>query len=264
MVPIIRWELSRRRSFVIWWSVGTSALIAITVLAYLSFKNDIPEFSKSMSDLTDSLGTFFGGTDFFSPIGYLSSQIYYMLLPILLIVMAVVLVSGILSRDESDLTIELTLARPVSRLRVIAAKAVAALIIMGIVCAVTYGVMALCVAISGLDVEPMNVLLTHLLCFAFATMFGAISFALVAFSRVTRPIASAVAITLGVGGYVIASLGGYMDFFKQLAKAFPYHYYNTMDLLVGKVDTGLLVYIGVAFTVCIVLSIVGYRRRDIG
>lgn len=264
MLPIIRWELARRKWFVFWWSISLSGLIAMTILAYLSFKNDIPQVSKSLGDLTDSLGTFFGGTDFFSPIGYLSSQIYYMLLPILLIVMVVLLVSAVLRRDESDLTVELLLARPIGRLRVLAAKAVAVLLVVVAIAAITYGVAALCVAISDIAVQPMNLLLTHALCFAFATMFGALCFALTAFSRVTRRVAVALAVGLGVGGYVIASIGGYMDFFAQLAKGFPYHYYNTMDLLVGKVDAGLLVYIGVVLAICVALSAIGYSRRDIG
>lgn len=264
MLTIIRWELSRRRWFMLWWCIGISVLITITVLAYLAFKGNIAEYNRDFSGITSSAGSFLGGTDFFSPVGYLSSQIYYILLPILVIIMAIVLVSGLLGKDESDLTVELTLARPVSRLQLLGSKAAVALIVFVVVCAFSFAVMQICMKIAGLDVPWQNVLLTHVLCFAFAGMFGAISFALMSFSRLTRPIASVVAIILSFGGYVISSMGGYLDFFKQAAKAFPYHYYDTTALLTGKVNTGLLIYIGVALAACIILASWGYRRRDIG
>jgi ABC-2 type transport system permease protein len=264
MKAVVIWELLRRRGFMIYWSLGISVLVAVTVLAYLSFKSHISQINNDFSSLTNSAGSFFGGTDFFSPVGYLSSQIYFILLPILLIIMVVVLASGLMNRDENDLTVELTLARPISRLQLLGAKALAGLIVLIVVCAITYGVMELCVSIAGLDVKWQYVLLTHVLSFAFAGMFGVIAFALMAFSRLTRPIASVVAIVLSFGGYVISSMGGYLDIFKQIGKGFPYHYYDTAALLSGKVDRGLLVYIGIVVIVCVILACVGYRRRDIG
>jgi ABC-type transport system involved in multi-copper enzyme maturation permease subunit len=264
MMSIIRWELSRRRWFMLWWSVGVSALVALTVLAYLSFKGNVAAYNRDFSGITSSAGAFFGGSDFFSPVGYLSSQIYYILLPILLIIMAVVLVSSLLGKDESDLTVELTLARPVSRLRLLGSKAIVALLVFVVVGCVSFAVMMACIKVAGLDITWRYVLLTHTLCFAFAGMFGAISFGLMAMSRLTRPIANACAIVLSFGGYVISSMGSYVGGFKHLAKLFPYHYYNTTELLSGKVSTGLLLYLAATGIVCAVLAAWGYRRRDIG
>lgn len=264
MFSVIRWELLRRRWFMIWWSIGVSVLLAITVLAYLSFKGNVSQYNKDFSSITNSAGAFFGGTDFFSPIGYLSSQIYFIVLPILLIIMTVVLVSGLLNRDEADLTIELTLARPIGRLQLLGAKALVALAVLIVVCVVSFAVMVICIDIAGLSVAWQHVLLTHVICFAFAGMFGAISFALMALSRLTRPIASIVAIVLSFGGYVISSIGGYVDFFKQVAKALPYHYYNPTALLSGNVSNGLILYILATIILCVVLATWGYQRRDIG
>ena len=236
----------------------------MTVLAYIAFKDSVSKYDSAFSNISSSAGTFFGGSDFFSPVGYLSSQIYYILLPILLIIMSIVLVSSLLNKDESDLTVELTLARPVSRLRLLFAKAIVAKIILITVGIISFGVMALCMKISGLDVPLKDVLLAHVVCFVFCSMFGAISFALMATSRLTRPVASTAAILLSFGGYVVSSMGAYVDFFKHVAKGFPYHYYNTADLLAGKLDNGLVIYVLTVFVVCIALSIWGYRQRDIG
>lgn len=264
MLSIIRWELARRRWFMLWWSIGVSALIAMTVLAYIAFKGNIAQYNHDFSGLTSSAGAFFGSSDFFSPVGYLNSQIYYILLPILLIVMSITLVSGLLNRDESDLTVELTLARPISRLRLLLAKAVVGITVLAVVGVVSFGVMVACLKISGLDVPLKYVLLTHVVCFIFGGMFGAISFALMAASRLTRPVASAAAIVLGFGGYVVVSMGGYVDFIKHIAKAFPYHYYDPTSLLGGKLDSGLFIYMAVVFVLCVVASVWGYRQRDIG
>jgi ABC-2 type transport system permease protein len=264
MKTVFLWEILRRKMFTVWWAVGISGLIAMTVLSYLAIKDQAQTLDQTFGDLSASAGSFFGGNDLFSPIGYLSSQIYFILLPLMIIIMAVTLSSSLMKKDESDATIELVLSRPVSRTRVLLGKVLAGLTIMAVVGIVSYVVTTLCVAIAGLPINQNNLLITHLLCFLFAGSFGAISFALIAVSRHTRGIASVVAILLSLGGYVLTSLSGFVKDLEPLSKALPYHYYNTVDLLGGKVDGGLIIYIVGVYILAGIVMWIGYTRRDIG
>jgi ABC-2 type transport system permease protein len=250
--------------FTFWWSVGISALIALTVLSYLAIKDQAQAFDQALGDLSSSAGAFVGGSDLFSPVGYLSSQIYYVTLPILLIIMILTLVSSLMSKDEADTTVELTLARPISRSRLINAKALAGLVIVTIVCAVSYLITVVCVSIAGIDISQNNLLLTPCLSFVFSTSFGAIAFALIAIGHLARKIAGVVAIMLSFGGYIIASLAGFVDWLEPVAKALPYYYFDTTSLLVGTVDKGLIVYLVGCFALAGFVSWLGYSRRDIG
>ena len=76
MNAVIIWELKRRRWFIVWWTIGIASLIAITVLAYKAIGHDAAKLNSTFDSISSSAGGFFGGSDFFSPIGYLSSQIY--------------------------------------------------------------------------------------------------------------------------------------------------------------------------------------------
>jgi len=265
MRTVFLWEFLRRKVFTLWWSVGISGLIAMTVLSYLALKGQVNQLDKAVSSFTSSAASsFFGGNDLFSPIGYLSSQIYFILLPLLIIIMAVTLASSLMKKDESDETIELTLARPVGRSSVLAGKLAAWVAIVFTVFVISYAVTVICVQIAGLQINQGNLLLTHILCFLFSASFGIIAFALIAVSRLTRGIASVIAIFISVGSYVVASLAGFVTALKPIAGALPYHYYKTVDLLGGTISRGLIIYIVATYILAIIIMWVGYRRRDIG
>lgn len=264
MNAVITWELRRRFLFILWWTIGIASLIAVTVLAYKAIGHDAKQLNATFDAISSSAGGFFGGSDFFSPIGYMSSQIYYILLPILVIVMATTLAANLMNRDENDTTVEYTLARAVSRRQLLCAKAIVWLVVLSAVCILTYVVTAATVHFAGIKVNPGNLLVTHLLSFAFSASFGAVAFALMAASQLTRKAATSVAIVLAFGGYVISSLAGLVHWLADLAKFMPYHYYDTVGLLGGHIERGLVIYlVGVVVGAAIVATI-GYARRDIG
>lgn len=264
MKTVILWELLRRKMFTLWWTIGVSGLIGLTVVSYLAVEQEAQQIEDAFADLSTSAGSFLGGTDLFSPVGYLSSQVYYIMLPLLLIIMVMTLVSSLMKRDENDTTVELTLARPISRRKLLLAKALAGGIIVAIIGLLSYLITVLSVAAVDLDINGGHLLLTHVLAFAFSASFGVISFTLIAASRVTRKIAGVAAILLSFGGYIITSLAGFVEVLEPVAKAMPYHYYDSDALLRGTVDNGLLIYLAGILIVGVVVSAIGYSRRDIG
>lgn len=263
MKVVFLWELARRKWFVLWWTLGVSGLIAMTVLAYRAFGGQAKQLDQSFSGLTSSAGSFFGGSDFFSPIGYLSSQVYFILLPVLLIIMVTTLASSLMNHDENNATVELTLARAVSRRQLLAAKALAGFIVVAAVCLLSYLVTIASVKAANMQISGVHLFVTHVLSFAFSLSFGVISFALMAVSRLTRKIANVIAIVLAFGGYIITSLASFVHWLSTLAKFMPYHYYDTVALLSGHVQVGLLWYLAGVTVAGVVIAVAGYSRRDI-
>lgn len=264
MKAVIAWELKRRRWFIAWWAIGIASLIAVTVLAYKAIGHDAGQLNSSFTSISSSAGGFFGGSDFFSPIGYLSSQIYYILLPILVIIMAVVLAAGLMNRDEDDATVEYTLARAISRRQLLVAKAVVWLIVTTLIGVLTYLVTVVTVHIAGITISWDALLATHLLSFAFSASFGMIAFALMAASQLTRKIASSMAIVVAFGGYVLSSLASLVHWLETPARFMPYHYYDTVGLLSGHIKHGLVIYLLGVVVLAAGSAAIGYARRDIG
>jgi len=91
-----------------------------------------------------------------------------------------------------------------------------------------------------------------------------VAFALMAVSQLTRKAAASVTIVLAFGGYVVSSLADIVHWLKVPARLMPYHYYNTVALLNGHINYGVIVYLVGGAVIAICASAVGYARRDIG
>lgn len=263
MKTMIQWELWRRRSFITWWSVGVTLLIALTVLTYGTVADKADDLNKAFGDLSQNIGSFVGTTDMFSPAGYLNSQLYFITLPILLIILGVTLAKSLLGKEEDDRTLELLLARPVSRRRMLAAKAAAGFTILTIVGAVAALATMLCALAVGLDISLPHLLLTTCVTTYFSGAFSAVAFACLAAHRLTRGLALLIAVLFSFGSYIITSLSGMVDWLEPLSKALPYHYYDPGALLVGDVAIELAAYIAGVYLVTALAAAWGFEHRDI-
>lgn len=261
---VIKAELRTRRFYLLWWSLGLIALIALTVLAYGAVKDQSGQLNKAFGNLSSSISSFVGTNDMFSPIGYLNSQLYYITLPILFIILGITLSGSLINKEEQHHTLELLLARPVGRSRLILAKALAGVVVITILGVVTAAVIILCSLSVHLGVPSGHLALATLWMILFSGAFGAISFMLYAASSMTRRAAAAVAILISFGGYILASLSGLVHQLTWPAKIFPYHYYNPGAILTGKISHGLVIYLAIIYFVSIAVALIGFYRRDIG
>lgn len=263
MITVIRWELWRRRWLMLWWNVGVSAMVALTVLSYGAVRDQADELNKAFGDLSSGAGSFFGSADMFTPVGFMNSQLYYVTLPVLFIILAVTLSRSLLSKEETSHTLELLLARPISRTRLLTAKALSGLLVMFCIGLVSTVVTIVCAKLVSLEIGTSNLLAASLATILFSAAFGAVTLALSAFSAASQRLAAVGAVLLSIGSYIITSLGGLVDWLEPISKALPYYYYDSESILRGTIPVGFVTYIGALYIICIVLGIYGFRRRDI-
>lgn len=264
MIPVIRWTIWQRRWSIMWWCIGVFFFIVINMVFYPSFKDQAAELQKSFENLSQSALQFIGGSsDFFSPVGFLNSQIYFLMLPLLLGVLAIGTGSSILGREEQDMTIENLLSRPVSRSKLLLAKARAAAIIVLLVSLLSLLTTVVIAKIVKLEVPATDMAAASFACFLLVLSFGAISFLLSAIGK-ARSAGIGIATFIALGGYIIDSLAGTVDWLKVPAKVFPFHYYDPEAILRHSYDWGnLLFFVGV-IAVCGLISWLSFRRRDLG
>lgn len=263
VTTIVKHELHRRRMYLVWWSLGIIALVALTVLAYGSVKDQAAELNKAFGNLSSNISGFVGTSDMFSPIGYLNSQLYFITLPILFILLSVTLSGSLISKEERRRTLELLLARPIGRSRLLLAKALAGTAVVAILGVVTAVVIILCGMAVHIGVSAAHIVLATIWMVLFSGAFGAIAFMLYAASQMTRRLAAVVAILLSFGGYILSSLGGMVHGLAWIAKLLPYHYYDPGAILTGHVSYGLVLYIAAMYVMSICVALIGFRRRDI-
>lgn len=264
MIPIIKTALKQRRWSMLWWSVGLAAFVWLELSVYSSFKGQAAQLDKVLKNLPATVKSLFGAQDLFSPVGYMNSHLYYLLIPLLLSFLTIGLGSSLIAREESDRTIELLLSRPISRGRLVIAKALAglsvALIVGGATALLTAGI------VKALNYPmPVNrVLFATTLSLIMALMFGAIAFCATAFGRWGRGASLALAALIGLGSYIISSLETDVHWLAWPAKLLPFHYYNTTSVLYGHY-TWMVAGVFSAITLALIgISWLAFRRRDIG
>lgn len=263
MKSIIVWTLSQRKASTLWWIVGMVVFIFIGMIFYPSFKDSAPQFEQSFSELPDAAVELFGGsTDFFSPVGYANSQIYFISLPLLLGILAISLGSKVVAKEEADKTIEGLLSRPVSRTKLLLAKAIAATIILALVSKVTAVSMIIMSAIVDLDISTANLIVVSFVCFLLTLSFGAIAFLFTTIGRASS-MALGVATLIAFGGYLIDSLAGTVTWLQVPAKLFPFHYYQSEAALNGEYNWWNTLYFVGLIAVSAVISWLAFRRRDL-
>lgn len=263
MRTIIRWTLWQRRWSTMWWSFGVFAFVFINMIFYPTFKNDAEELQKSFENLPDAAVQLFGGsTDFFSPIGFLNSQVYFLMLPLLLGILAIGLGSGLLAREEQDKTIESLLSRPVSRGRLLLGKSLAGVLILSMVTAVALVTVLGTAYAVDLEVSGWRILAVTLVCGLLALSFGALALLLTAVGK-ARAAALGVATVVALGGYLISSLAGTVAWLKGPSKILPFEYYQSEAILRGTYQSANLLFFAGVLLVCAVLSYLFFRRRDL-
>ncbi len=265
MKSIIRWSLWDRRLAVVGWSAGISAYIALNILVYSSISGQAQALNKALDSLPAGAKALFGGSgDFLSPIGYLNSKLYYLILPLLFIMLAVSLVRHLLVREEDSGTLELLLARPISRSRLLLAKLLASLAIMLGVGLVTLLVTIICAKSINYDVSSFRLMQASGMTLLLSLLFGSIAWALAALGRFGKLASSAGAGVIALASYLFSSLEGFASWLEWPAKLLPYHYYEPTAILNGTYNWWNALGMGVTTVVILSAAFVGFRRRDLG
>jgi len=262
MRTIIRWTIWQRRWSILWWSFGVAALVAFTLAFYPTIHSQADQLNKSLGSLSGSTEALFGGTDFFSPVGYLNSQLIYFTLPLLLAILAIGLGTSLIGREESEGTLESLLARPLSRGRLLCAKALAGVLIVFVVTCVASLLALVLSKLVNIGVPLGNIAAACFACFMLVLTFGATAFLLTATGR-GKTAALGISVVYGVGGYLISSLSSSVAWLTHLSPIFPYHYYRTADILHGTFSWSSIVFFAVFTLACGLLAHLSFRRRDL-
>ena len=263
MKYIFSWTLRQYKVSTIWWSIALAIFMFINLIFYPTFKNEAAELQQSFENIPDAALQLLGGSaDFFSPIGYLNSQIFFIMLPMLLGILAISLGSKLLASEEQSKTIENLLSRPVSRGKLLFSKALAGVAITAIAALVSLVAIVVIAKLVKLEVSVTAMTQATFVCLLLVITFGAIAYAITATGR-ARGASIGIATFIALGGYIIGSLAGTITWLKVPSKLFPFTYYDSEAILRGTYNwLNIWYFIGVII-VCAVLSWVTFRRRDL-
>jgi ABC-2 type transport system permease protein len=256
-------ELKANLKSLVIWSVILTLLIMIAVAKFSAFAGD-----PSMLAMLDSMPPAMLDALSMRAFNLTTVSGFYGLMFVYFGLMGAIAAamwgSDILSKEERDKTVEFSLVLPVSRSRVVTAKALAALVNCLAFVAITWAVSLLAVRSFNPDraffdflaLEMRALLAIELIFLAIGLLLGA------AMKQYKLSGSTAVAIIL-VTYFVsiIASMRPSLDFLKFLT---PFKYFDASELLhTGQVDGVYLLLTAAIIVVCVAAAYWTYNKRDL-
>jgi ABC-2 type transport system permease protein len=248
----------------LWWSLGVAAYVAMLVPFYSSIKKSAGEFDAYVENLPDVLReAFLGpGADFASPTGYLNTELFSWLVPIVFVAFGVGAGARALAGEEEAGTLNLLLAYPLTRRRLLLQKAAAAVVGIVVVGLALYAALQLSVVIMDMDVSAGALLGAVALGVMVGLAVGGIALA-VSSATGRRAAGIAVGAGVGLGAYLLNTLAQISDTLKPYEVLSFFHYYGgAAPLTTGITWDAVAVLLGTAL-VSLVVALVLFERRDL-
>lgn len=252
-----------RRAF-FWWTLGLNAYVALHVSVYPSVRGN-KDLNRMVEQYPAALKGFiaFGGTlDLLSPVGYLGSELYSFMVPLLLLIAAIGAGAGAIAGEEEHGTLELLLAHPITRRRLVFEKLAALVLQVVGLGAVLWTALAVGMPLANMDVPLEHVAAATLDAVLLAVAFGAVTL-LLGCSQGHRARAVGIAAALAVGAYVVNSLAPLVSVFHAIRPLSPFYHYTASDPLrhgLALEHAAVLVCIAL---VAAALATLAFDRRDI-
>jgi ABC-2 type transport system permease protein len=253
-----------QRKALMWWISGLLFLAFYLAALYPSIART-PGYSAMIQAWPKELiATVLGeSADYSTASGYLNSSLFFMAVPLLFLVYAVVLGSNAVAGEEERKTMDLLLANPVPRWRVILEK-FAALVVLTLVLAVSLwlGLVA-GAAWVHMDVGLVRMGEATLSAALLGIAFGALALA-VGCLRGNRGLSVGVATAIAVIAYFLNSLAPVVASLQPYRKLSLFYYFIGADPLRNGLNLGhAAVLVAVSLTLVIV-GIFAFQRRDVG
>lgn len=172
--------------------------------------------------------------------------------------------SDIISKEERDKTVEFSLVLPVTRSRVITAKALAALVYCIAFVFIIWGISLIAVQPynpdpafhSFLALEMQALLVIELIFLAIGLLLGC------TMQHYKRTGTTAVAVILTT--YILYVLSSIVDKLDNLKYLTPFRYFDAADFLqAGQMNTGYLLLSAAIIFICLAAGYWRYNRRDL-
>jgi ABC-2 type transport system permease protein len=263
MMNIFLRELRANLKSLIIWSVIVALFIIVGVSKFSAYAGN-PEMLKILDSFPPAMLEAFGMRAFnlTTVSGFYGIMFVYFAL--LGAIAAAMWGSDIITKEERDKTVEFSLVLPVSRSRVITAKALAALVNCIILLLITWGVSMLAVQPYEPDqafydfamLQMQALFVIELIFLAVGLMLGS------SMKRYRLP--GSIAVGLILATYfmsVISAMHEKLDFLKWFT---PFKYFDAGELFrTGSLDGTYLLLSLVIIAVCLVVAYLVYNRRDL-
>lgn len=258
--------VAERRRSLIGYSIGMAALMALMVAVYPSIRDTGEELDAYAESLPEAFRDAFGlaADSIASPAGYLMSQLYSNMFPIILLVLGIALAAWVIAGSEAEGTLEMLLANPVTRVWAAVGRVIGMWVLVALVTVAGTLILALTSPLVGLDegLPWWGLWSAGVATYALVMLQASLGFAVGAASG-SRGMAIAAATVFVVLGFAAQLVGSAAESLSWLRDASPWYWLlnsNPLTEAPGLLNTWIPLAIALVLTA---VGIAWFDRRDL-
>jgi ABC-2 type transport system permease protein len=209
-----------------------------------------------------ALRSLFGINDLASGTGFLRAEIFSFVGPLLVIILAVLWGGDVIAGEEDRGTMDLLLANPVSRLRVVLEKWAALLVGVAVAAAGLAAGLEVGIAAASIDVGWQKVAAATVATALIGMLFGTVALTVGAATG-RRGLARGLTAGLVVVAYLVSSLSDLVTWLRPIRPASPWYHALGTDPLGAGFQPWHLAVLVVATAVIAWVGVLAFGRRDL-
>ena len=259
----LRTARDQRRSLVVW-IVSLAGLVGMYVAVYPTVKGT-SSFAKLIDQMPKTYRALFttgSGADFSTPAGYLNTELLTFMGPLLVLVYAIGAGASAVAGEADRGTLDLLLANPVSRARVLLEKFGALAVGAAVLMTALWLALLLEGTAAGMDVPLANAAAALLHMGLLGIEFGALALLV---GTVTGHLAAARGLPalVAVVAYLVNALAPLASWVRPFRSASPFYQYIGHDPLRNGLSVPAVAVSVISIAVLTALSVAAFRRRDV-
>lgn len=249
------------------WGAGLVVLALYVMLLYPSVRGSASQVQQLIDQLPSAIRNAVLGeaaaSDYGTPAGYVQSELFSMMVPLLFLFFAIAHGSRAVAGEEEKGELELVLATPLPRHILVLAEFAALATASAALALLFWSALSLAALAVGASLSPWGTLQATASAWLLGLLFGGIALS-TGCLRGRRSIAIAVATVLGVAAYLFNALGLVVQALDPYRVLSPFQWYLggflVRDGLAWTRATALVVATGIV----VVAGTFALRRRDVG
>jgi ABC-2 type transport system permease protein len=254
--------LRDQRRALVGWGIGLALVALMYASVYPSIVASAEDLRSYIEKLPEAFQNLIGGQDYTSPGGYLRSEFFSMMGPILFLVFAIGAGSRALAGEEEARTLDLLLSTSFRRRDLVWSKAAAIATTSFALGAVSFVAIAAFGPLFALTVPLVDLAAACAMLVLLALSFAGMSFAVGAITG-SRAMANGLAGAVAVVAFILNALGPSVAWLRPLRPASPMRWYMEPDpLATGLSAVSVLVLVAIAVA-GFAAAWVGFERRDL-
>jgi ABC-2 type transport system permease protein len=235
------------------WSITLVALTSLQMSIYPSISENSGAIQQFLDAYPDAIKKIFRMQDYTTGPGFLGTELYSLMIPLVLIAVGATWGASATAEEEDEGTADLLLTLPISRIRMLIAKTLAAVCALVLLALVAMANILLLKDAVGMEIETGDLIAGTISSITLGLFFTGIAFLAGSFSRQKG---AAVGVVTGIAliSFLIYSLSGLVDDFDPVMPFNPMQWglggnplFNGIDYPGNlKLLTGTLILLGLA------------------